>query len=149
MTEHLQAAKPSQQIYQRREPDAPTHYQYMISDMTKVKHPLVEPAPQPEMAHRAKTKKKHSWFVTIGTWLVVLKVGVWVWPYVEGWVIDIGLILLMILGLFLMYAFCVWLDNKTGGSGYSGPYDDDSYDAGWFDSWAFHNDGNDHNDNLY
>ena len=48
-----------------------------------------------------------------------------------------------------MYAFCVWLDNKTGGSGYSGPYDDDSYDAGWFDSWAFHNDGNDHNDNLY
>lgn len=66
----------------------------------------------------------------------------------EWWVIDIGLILLMILGLVIMLEFFIWLDKKTGGDGgYSGDSYDDSYDAGWFDSWAYHD--NDHNDNLY
>lgn len=146
MTVQLKSAKPSQQTYKKLASPAPIHYKYLIGATTKVKHPLVEPQAQQEA--KRPTKKKRSWIATIGTWLLIIKVVKWVWPYVEWPIIDILMVVGMLLAPFLMIAFFTWLDNKLGGGGgYSGDSYDDSYDAGWFDSWAYHN--NDHNDNLY
>ncbi|GAX07377.1 hypothetical protein IWT5_00110 [Secundilactobacillus silagincola] len=149
MTVQLKSAKPSRQMYLKSESHPQLHYKYVLGSTTKVKHPLVEPQEQASVETRTGKKKKRSWWVTIGTGYLFLKLGIWVWPYIESWVIALGMLFFMLLGLFLLYLFCVWLDNKTGGGGgYSGDPYDDSYDAGWFDSWAFHND--DHNDdNLY
>ncbi|GAX03708.1 hypothetical protein IWT140_01333 [Secundilactobacillus pentosiphilus] len=150
MTVQLKAAKLAPQMYAKPESHPQSHYKYVIGATTKVKHPLVEPQAQQEERRRTRRKQKRSWFTTFGTAILMINVIKWVWPYVKWWVIDIGLILFMILGLVLMLEFFVWLDNKTGGGGgYSGDSYDDSYDAGWFDSWAYHNDDNGHNDNLY
>lgn len=148
MTVQLKSAKPSTQIYPRTASHPQVHYKYVIGSTTKVKQPLVAPQKQSEAMQRTSKRKKHSWFAIIGTTLLVIKIVNWIWPYVEWWVIDIGLIILMLLTPILMIKFFVWLDNKAGGGGgYSGDSYDDSYDAGWFDSWAYHN--NDHDDNLY
>lgn len=148
MTVQLKSAKPSTQMYPKTASHPQAHYKYVIGATTKVKHPLIEPQAQSEATRQSSKRKKRSWFATIGTTFLVIKIVRWIWPYVEWWVIDIGLILLMLLTPILMIEFFIWLDNKTGGGGsYSGDSYDDSYDAGWFDSWAYHN--NDHNDNLY
>ncbi|WP_203650293.1 hypothetical protein [Secundilactobacillus yichangensis] len=148
MPVQLKSARPSPQMYLKTESHPQSHYKYVIGATTKVKHPLVEPETQQEEQHRTQRKKKRSWLTTIGTWLLIIKVVKWAWPYVEWPIIDILMIVGMLLAPFLMIAFFTWLDNKMGGGGgYSGDSYDDSYDAGWFDSWAYHN--NDHNDNLY
>lgn len=108
------------------------HYDYRLAT-TKYRTPLVDTTPR----RRTHFKKSH-WFAIIGTLLLVFKLIQYFWSTVV-----VGL---YFLGIAAVFIFIFYVLGSSGGSSEYSGYDD-AYDAGWFDSWAYH--GQDDNDHLY